>query len=69
MFMTRLRTTGVPHVMLLRRTASLIATRWYVHEHVRSHEGLYRFEPLECITPYFFLRLCIEILLAYIDYR
>jgi hypothetical protein len=38
---------GVPHVMLLSRTTLLIATRWYVREHVRSHEGLYRFEPLE----------------------
>jgi hypothetical protein len=50
---------GVPHVMLLNMTASLTTTRWYVREHVRSHKGLYRFELLERVTPYFLLRLCI----------
>jgi hypothetical protein len=52
---------GVPHVMLLSRTVSLTAIRWYVREHVGSHKGLYRFRPLECITPYFLLRLYIGI--------
>jgi hypothetical protein len=36
---------GVPLVMLLGRTASLIATRWFVLMHVNSHEDLYRFRP------------------------
>jgi hypothetical protein len=31
------------HVMLLSRTVSLTVTRRYVHEHIRSHEGLYMF--------------------------
>jgi hypothetical protein len=32
-FVTQPRTTGL-HVMLLGRTTSLIATRWYVQRHV-----------------------------------
>jgi hypothetical protein len=59
----------VPHVMLLSRTMSLTATRWYVQEHVGSRGGLYRFGTLECVTPYFLLRLCVGILLAYTGYR
>ena len=43
---------GVPHVMILGRTTSLILTQWNVQMHVGSHKGLYRFRPLECITPY-----------------
>jgi hypothetical protein len=50
---------GVPHVMPLSRTTSLIATRWYVRMHVESHKGLYRFSPLECVTPYVLSRLSI----------
>jgi hypothetical protein len=30
---------GVTHVMLLGRTASLTATRWYVHGHVGLAQG------------------------------
>ena len=55
--------------MLLSRTASLAATRWYVQEHVRSHEDLYRSRLLEYVTPYFMSRLCIGISLMYTDYR
>jgi hypothetical protein len=55
------------HVMLLSRTVSLTVTRRYVHEHIRSHEGLYMFGPLECITPYFLLRLRIGISLVYTE--
>jgi hypothetical protein len=50
---------GVPHMRLLSRTTSLTATRWYIRMHVRSHIGLYRFGPLECVTPYFPSRLSI----------
>jgi hypothetical protein len=49
----------VPHVMLLGKTVSLIANRWYVRVHVGSHNSLYRFGPLECITPYILSRLTI----------
>jgi hypothetical protein len=49
----------VPHVMLLGRTTSLIVTRWYMREHVGSYKSLYRFEPLECVTPNFLSRLSI----------
>jgi hypothetical protein len=59
----------VPHVMLLSRTTSLTVTRWYMQEHVGSHEGLYRFGPLECISLYFLSRVCIGISLVYTDYR
>jgi hypothetical protein len=55
---------GVPHVMLLSRTTSLTATRWYVQGHVRLYKDLYRLGPLECVTPYFLLRLCIGIALG-----
>jgi hypothetical protein len=41
----------VPHMMLLNRTTSLIATPWYVRMHVGSHKGLYMFGPLERVTP------------------
>jgi hypothetical protein len=51
---------GVPHVMLLGRTMSLIVTRWFVRMHVGSHKSLYRFGPLECVTPYIQSRLSIE---------
>jgi hypothetical protein len=44
-------------MMLLSKTTSLIATRWYAWVHVRSHESLYRFEPLECVTPYVLSRM------------
>jgi hypothetical protein len=30
---------GVPHVVLLGRTTSLIATRWYVRKHIRTQES------------------------------
>jgi hypothetical protein len=50
---------GVPHVMLLSRTMLLTATRWYVRKHIGSHEVLYKFGPLERVTPFFLLRLCI----------
>jgi hypothetical protein len=33
-FVTRLCTTGVTHVMLLGRMTLLIATRWYVRRHI-----------------------------------
>jgi hypothetical protein len=59
----------VPHVMILSRTTLLTATRWYMQEHVKSHEGLYRFGPLECVTPYFLSRPCIGISLVYTGYR
>jgi hypothetical protein len=36
----------VPHVMLLSRMTLLTTTRWYVQEHIGSHEYLYRFGPL-----------------------
>jgi hypothetical protein len=55
---------GVPHEMLLSRTSSLIATRWYMREHVGLHKNLYRFRPLECVTPYFLLMLYIRIALG-----
>jgi hypothetical protein len=60
---------GVPHMMHLSRTVLLTLIRWYVREHVGSHKGLYRFRPLECITPYFLLRLYIGISLVYTDYK
>jgi hypothetical protein len=44
-------------MMLLSRTASLTATRWYVREHVGLHEDLYRFGTLECVQ----LRLYLEL--------
>jgi hypothetical protein len=37
---------GVTHVMLLDRTVSLIATRWYMREHIADANGLYRFGTL-----------------------
>jgi hypothetical protein len=49
----------VPHVMLLSRTTSLIATRWFMRMHVGSHKGLYRFTLLECVTPYVLSRLSV----------
>jgi hypothetical protein len=42
---------GVLYVMLLGRTSLLIATRWYVQMHIGSHKCLYRFGPLERVTP------------------
>jgi hypothetical protein len=56
-------------MMLLSRTTSLTVARWYVREHVRSHEVLYRFGLLECVAPYFLSRLCIGVSLVYMDYR
>jgi hypothetical protein len=56
---------GVPHMMLLSRTASLTATRWYVREHVGLHEDLYKFGTLECVL----LRLYIGIALVFMDYK
>jgi hypothetical protein len=32
------------------------------------HKDLYRLGPLECVTPYFLLRMCIGVALEYIDY-
>jgi hypothetical protein len=60
---------GIPYAMLLSRTVSLIATRWYVPEHVRLHKDLYRFGSIECVTTYFLLRLYIGIALGYTDYK
>jgi hypothetical protein len=51
---------SVSRVMLLGRTATLIATRWYVRMHVGTQESLYRFGPLECVIPYVMLMLSIE---------
>jgi hypothetical protein len=56
-------------MMVLSWTMSLIATQWYVRMHVGSHKGLYRFRPLEYVTPHFLLRLSISVSLVYIDYR
>jgi hypothetical protein len=33
------------------------------------HRDLYRFGSLECVTPYFMLRLCIGIAPKYMDYK
>jgi hypothetical protein len=33
------------------------------------HKDLYRFAPLECVTPYFLLRLYIATALEYMDYK
>jgi hypothetical protein len=38
-FVTRLRTTRVSHMMLLGRMRSLIVTRWYVRKHIRTQEN------------------------------
>jgi hypothetical protein len=59
----------VPHVMLLSRTSSWIATRWYVRMHIGSHKDLYRFGLLECVTPYVLSRLSILVSLVYRSYR
>ena len=60
-FVTRLRTMGLPHVMLLGRTTLLIATRWYVGKHVGiACRFIYVQAGLNCVTPYSLLWLCID---------
>jgi hypothetical protein len=52
---------GVTHMMLLGRMASLIATRWYEQRHVGiARRFIHVRAALNCVTPYFLLRLCID---------
>jgi hypothetical protein len=60
---------GVLHVMLLSRTTSLTATRWYVWMDVRSHKDLNMLGSLECVISCFLSRLSIGVSLVYMDYR
>jgi hypothetical protein len=50
---------GVPHVVLLSRTTSLIATRWYMLAYVGAYKSLYRFRLRKCVTLFYLLRLSI----------
>jgi hypothetical protein len=69
MFVTRLHTTWLPTWCFW-----VGRHRWlWLNGTCRStsdlHRNLYRFGPLECVTPYFLLRLCIGIALEYMDYK
>lgn len=48
---------GVTHVMLLIRTASSIATRWFMQKHAGITRRLIHVRAAQnCVTPYFLLR-------------